>query len=232
MNLIHKNIDNVRRRVQNACKRVGRNPADVRILLATKTISPERIKVAFEYGETLIGENKVQEVVQKYTSLKDIEHEKHFIGHLQTNKIKDILRSEVSCIQSLDSLKLAQKLHTRLFAENRTINALVQVNTSGESSKYGISPQRTVDFVRELEEFNTIKVKGLMTIGLYSSDFEKVRTCFRILSSKKQEIEKLGISNVEMTELSMGMSGDLEIAIEEGATIIRIGSAIFGDRNY
>lgn len=146
--------------------------------------------------------------------------------------MKDILKYNVTCVQSLDRLDLAEKLHQRLSAENRTIEVLIQVNTSNEESKFGIDPADAIEFIRKVSTFPTLKIKGLMTIGLFSAETEKVRKCFKILKNLQQEIIGENIPNVEMTELSMGMSGDLETAIEEGATIVRVGTAVFGARIY
>jgi len=226
------NLTIINNRIKNACEQSGRNTDEVKLLLATKTVSAERIKVALEHGQTLIAENKVQELKEKYDDLKDIPHDNHFIGHLQTNKIKDILRYDVTCVQSLDRLELAEKLHQRLLAENKTMNVLIQVNTSNEESKFGIDPSEAVELTRKVSGFSTLKIKGLMTIGLFSAETEKVRACFKMLKNLQQEIIHEHIPNVEMKELSMGMSGDLETAIEEGATIVRVGTAVFGARIY
>ncbi|SEW08975.1 hypothetical protein SAMN05421841_0977 [Chryseobacterium wanjuense] len=229
--LLH-NLEIINQRIKNACEKAGRNADEVKLLLATKTVSAERIKLALENSETLIAENKVQELKEKYEDLKDIPHENHFIGHLQTNKIKDILKYDVRCIQSLDRLDLAEKLHQRLAMEGKTMDVLIQVNTSDEESKFGIHPDFAIDLVKKVSEFDTLKIKGLMTIGLFSAETEKVRTCFKILKNLQQEIIQQNIPNVEMKELSMGMSGDLETAIEEGSTIVRVGTAVFGARIY
>lgn len=229
--IVH-NLKIVLQRIENACLKSNRNPAEVRLLLATKTVSAENIKIAIEAGQALIAENKVQEVKEKYEALKSIPHESHFIGHLQTNKIKDLLKCEVSCIQSVDRLDLAEKLHQRLLFENKTIEILVQVNTSAEESKFGVAPENAIDLIKKISVLKTLKIKGLMTIGLFSAENEKVRKCFQILKHIQQQAIELKIPNVEMKELSMGMSGDLEIAIEEGATIIRVGTAVFGERIY
>lgn len=226
------NIQSILERINNACKESNRNPDEVKLLLATKTVPAERIKIALQAGHTLIAENKVQELKEKYDALKEIPHTNHFIGHLQTNKIKDLLKYDVSCIQSLDRLDLAEKLHQRLQFENKTIAVLIQVNTSFEKSKFGVSPNDAVELVKRVAQLKTLKIKGLMTIGLFSAETEKVRKCFRLLKDIQQQIIPLKIPNVEMQELSMGMSGDLETAIAEGATIIRVGTAIFGQRIY
>ena len=227
---ILENLKLILTRIENACLKSNRNPAEVRLLLATKTVSAENIKIALEAGPTLIAENKVQEVKEKYEALKSIPHESHFIGHLQSNKIKDLLKCEISCIQSLDRLDLAQKLHQRLLFEKKTIDVLIQVNTSNEESKFGVHRDQAIELIQQVSKLKTLKIKGLMTIGLFSAENEKVRKCFQLLKNIQQEVIDLNIPNVDMKELSMGMSGDLEIAIEEGATIVRVGTAIFGQR--
>jgi len=226
------NLELIHDRINKACKKASRESDEVRLLLATKTVSAEHIKTALENGQLLIAENKVQELKEKYEQLKNIPHENHFIGHLQTNKIKDVLKYNVACIQSLDRIELAEKLHQRLISEGKTIDVLIQVNTSDEESKFGVPPEEAIQLTRKVSEFSTLKIKGLMTIGLFSAETEKVRQCFKILKNLQQEIIRLNIPNVEMKELSMGMSGDLETAIEEGATIVRVGTAVFGARVY
>ena len=226
------NLNQITQRIEKACTATNRDPNEVTLLLATKTVPAERIKIALGAGHTLIAENKVQELKEKYEALKDVSHTNHFIGHLQTNKIKDILKYEVSCIQSLDRLDLAEKLHQRLQFENKRIEVLIQVNTSNEASKFGVHPDEALELVKQVAQFNTIQIKGLMTIGLFSAETEKVRQCFHLLKRLQQQINDLRLPNVEMKELSMGMSGDLEVAIEEGATIVRVGTAIFGQRIY
>ncbi|MDR6487311.1 pyridoxal phosphate enzyme (YggS family) [Chryseobacterium vietnamense] len=229
--IIH-NLNIINERIRKACEQSGRNIDEVRLLLATKTVSAERIKVALERGQTLIAENKVQELKEKYEDLKSIPHENHFIGHLQTNKIKDILKYDITCVQSLDRLELAEKLHQRLLAENRTMDVLIQVNTSNEESKFGVDPGEAIELTRKISNYTTLKIKGLMTIGLFGAETDKVRACFKILKKIQQDIITENIPGVEMKELSMGMSGDLETAIEEGATIVRVGTAVFGARIY
>ena len=227
---IIENLKVILKRMENACLKSNRNPAEVRLLLATKTVSADNIKIAIEAGQTLIAENKVQEVKEKYEALKSFAHESHFIGHLQSNKIKDLLKYDISCIQSLDRLDLAQKLHQRLLVEKKTMDVLIQVNTSNEESKFGVPPDQAIELIQQVSELGSLKIKGLMTIGVFSSETEKVRKCFQLLKKIQQEAIALTISNVDMKELSMGMSGDLETAIEEGSTIVRVGTAIFGQR--
>lgn len=226
------NLAVINERIRKACEKSGRNTDEVRLLLATKTVSADRIKIALENGYPLIAENKVQELKEKYEDLKDILHENHFIGHLQTNKVNDILKYDVTCVQSLDRLDLTEKLHQRLSAENKSIDVLIQVNTSGEESKFGIAPNEAIELTKNVSRFPTLRIKGLMTIGLFSAETDKVRECFKILKNLQQDIIRENIPNVQMKELSMGMSGDLETAIEEGATIVRVGTAVFGPRIY
>lgn len=224
------NLRAVEARMQHACTRSGRDPKDVRLLLATKTVPAERIKLALQAGATLIAENKIQELKEKFEALRDTAHTNHFIGHLQTNKIKDLLKCDVTCVQSIDRLDLAEKLSSRLAFENKTLDVFIQVNTSQETSKFGVHPDNAVELTRQVAQFTNLRVKGLMTIGLFSAEANKVRACFQLLKRVQQEIIAFHIPNVVMQELSMGMSGDLEIAIEEGATIVRVGTSIFGVR--
>lgn len=229
MKEIKNNIDKILNRIENACKKADRKPDEVKLLLATKTVSAETIKIAFENKQTLIGKNKIQEIKEKYEDLKNIDHQKHFIGHLQTNKVKELLRYNVDCIQSLDRFRLAERLQNRLEYEDKTIDAFLQFNTSYEKSKFGMNPEEAVKFALEIQKFDRINIKGLMTIGLFSVEKEKVRKCFKLL--KNIQVQLLD-KDILVNELSMGMSGDLEIAIEEGATIVRVGTAIFGKRKY
>lgn len=232
MDTIAQNLKFVQERINKACEVAGRDPKEVKLLLATKTVEPTRIQQAFSLGYTLIAENKVQELKEKYEALKPIPHTNHFIGHLQTNKIKDILKCEVSCIESLDRYDLAEKLHQKLSQVGKEIDVFIQVNTSGEESKFGVAPEQALELVKQVAQFPTLHIKGLMTIGLFSAEEEKVRKCFQLLKNIQEQIIALGLPNVEPKELSMGMSGDLEIAIAEGATIVRVGTAIFGERIY
>jgi len=228
MNFIVENIANIKSRIKSSAEFSGRNPNEIKLLLATKTVSAENIKIAIETGETLIGENKVQELIEKAEILKAIPHQKHFIGHLQTNKIKEVIKY-ADCIQSVDRIELAEKLQKRLEFENKSIDIFIQVNTSYEESKFGISPENALNFAQQVKQLDRLNIKGLMTIGLFSAETEQVRKCFRLLKSIQNEMLQKDIS---VNELSMGMSGDLETAIEEGSTIIRVGTAIFGKRLY
>ena len=228
MDEILNNLAIIKQRIEKACLESNRDSNDVKLLLATKTISADKIKIVLEAGETLIGENKVQELIEKFEPLKAIPHQTHFIGHLQTNKIKEVIKY-ADCIQSVDRITLAEKLHRRLEFEDKTIDVFLQVNTSYEESKFGMAPEDALEFALKVNQLDRLKIKGLMTIGLFSAETEKVRKCFRLLKDLQQQMLEKGIP---VHELSMGMSGDLETAIEEGSTIIRVGTAIFGKRPY
>lgn len=229
---IQENIKYILQRIEKACIANNRDPQEVQLLLATKTVPAARIRLAIEAGQTLLGENKIQEIKEKYDDLLDLKPTNHFIGHLQTNKIKDILKYDVTCIHSIDRLDLATKLHQRLTSKNKTMEVLIQVNTSNEESKFGIAPEDALALIQEVAQLDTLRIKGLMTIGLFSADEAQIRPCFQLLKNIQQQAKELHLPNVEMKELSMGMSGDLEIAIAEGATIVRVGTAIFGERLY
>ena len=229
--IIQENIRHIMKRIQTACKKAGRNPKEVQLLLATKTVEPERILQAFSCGCTLIGENKVQELRDKYEALSVVPHTAHFIGHLQSNKIKEVVQY-AQCIQSIDNLDTAQKLEQRLAQEGRNLDVLVQVNTSAEKSKFGCVPEDADLLVKAIAALPHITIRGFMTIGLFSGEEEKVRACFRRLKQVQKRVAAMGLPNVSTDILSMGMSGDLEIAIEEGSTMLRVGTAVFGERHY
>lgn len=223
------NLKQVHQRIEDACKLSGRDVSDVRLLLATKTVSAENIKFAIEAGETLIGENKMQELRDKDFELKDLNIERHFIGHLQTNKVKDVLKY-ANCIQSLDRLNLAQELDKQLQKEGRSLDVFVQVNTSFEESKFGLAPAEVISFIREIKKYDTLKIKGLMTIGLLDVEKEKMKPSLSLLREIRDQIYAEGIEGLGELKLSMGMSQDLELAIAEGSNMVRIGTSIFGNR--
>ena len=226
---IRANLAAVETRIEAACEQAGRPPSEVRLLLATKTVEPGRVRVAIEAGARLVAENRVQEVRPKFEALSDLDYERHFIGHLQSNKINALV-PYVSCIQSLDRLSLAKKLQNRLEREDETREVLLQVNTTREQSKFGLDPEELEGFVREVSRMDALRIRGLMTIGLFTEDLELARPSLRLLRELGDQVREMNLDGVEMKELSMGMSGDLEVAIEEGATIVRIGSAVFGNR--
>lgn len=222
------NLLKVHQRIENACKISGRNPEDVQLLLATKTVPAAKIKIAIEAGETLMGENKMQELRDKDFELKNMPVERHFIGHLQTNKVKDVLKY-VSCIQSVDRLNLADELHKQLQNQNRKLDIFVQINTSYEESKFGLPPDEVLSFIKKIKSYETLNIKGLMTIGLLDVEKQKMIPSLRLLRTIRDEIYAEGIEGLTDLKLSMGMSQDLELAIAEGSNIVRIGTSIFGN---
>jgi pyridoxal phosphate enzyme (YggS family) len=226
--MIKRNLDAIVDRINAAAARAGRDPADIRIIGVTKTVEPERIRAAYECGITDFGENRVQELLKKADTL-DVDCMWHLIGHLQTNKVKYII-DKVGLIHSLDSMELAQEISRRAGKAGRTIDALVQVNVAGEASKFGISPEEAPGFIREVSRLGNIRIKGLMTIAPLCDDPEEVRWVFAGLGKLRIDISRENIDNVDMTCLSMGMSNDFEVAIEEGANMVRIGTALFGKR--
>lgn len=231
MNAIARNVAQVLNDIETACTQVERDPNTVRLMLVTKTKPAEMIREALATGQTLIGENKVQEINAKYDALADITHETHMIGHLQTNKVKDVI-GKASCVQSLDRIKLAHKLQDRLEFEDSTIDALIQVNTSGEPSKFGVAPDEAMNLIEEALSCDRIRVRGLMTIGANTDDKAQVRACFSLLRHIQQQAQQRFADKSDFAELSMGMSGDMPLAIAEGSTMVRVGSAIFGARDY
>ena len=223
------NLKQVHDRIENACKLSGRDASDVKLLLATKTVSAEKIQIAIEAGETLIGENKMQELRDKDSILRHLNIERHFIGHLQTNKIKDVLKY-ATCIQSLDRLNLAHELDRQLQKEGRNLDVFVQVNTSFEESKFGLPPTEVLSFIKEIKKYDTLKIKGLMTIGLLDVEKEKMLPSLRLLREIRDQIYEEKMEGITNLKLSMGMSQDLELAIAEGSNMVRVGTAIFGNR--
>lgn len=228
---ITRNLDQIQQRVDQACVDADRDPAEVKVLLATKTVPADRVAVAVQHGYRLIGENRIQELTAKDAVLAPLNCERHFIGRLQTNKINQVLR-HVTCIQSVDRLDVADKLQRRLEAIDKPpLGIFVQVNTSGEDSKGGVAPEDVVALAKELVWFDRLRLKGYMTIGLPSHDSTAVRGSYRKLREARDEVAGAGVEIAESPELSMGMSGDFALAIAEGATMIRLGSAVFGSRH-
>ncbi|AOB33040.1 hypothetical protein AKI39_23245 [Bordetella sp. H567] len=219
-------------RIAAACDRASRDPGEVALLPVSKTFGADRIRAAAGLGLRRFGESKMQEIRDKAAALADCPIDWVVIGHLQTNKAKDAARLAAE-VQSLDRLDLAQALDRRLQQEGRTLDVLVQVKTSDEPSKYGLDPAGLPAFVRTLaRDYAGLRVRGLMTLAVNSADPEAVRACFRALRGWRDRLRDEAIEGVDMTRLSMGMSGDFELAIEEGSTEVRIGSALFGARDY
>ncbi len=227
--MISANIESVRGRIAAACRRAGRRPEDVTLVAVSKTFPAERIREVVRAGVSDIGENYVQEVLPKREALAGEPIRWHFIGHLQSNKAKSVA-AWVTLVHALDSRALAQELDARAARANRTIDALVEVNTTGEESKFGITPDQVLPFVRSLKGFPHIRICGLMTIGPFLPDPEGSRPMFRRLRELRETLARHSQQNLDPVHLSMGMTGDFEVAVEEGATLLRIGTALFGSR--
>lgn len=225
------NLATVRARIDAACQRVDRAPDSVRLLPVSKTVEAARVRLAYQAGCRFLGENKVQEAYRKSQEMADLQDLRwSVIGHMQTNKCRYVARF-ASELQALDRLKLAAAMDRRLQAEGRSLDVFVQINTSGEDSKYGLAPEAALSFLRQLPAFSALRVRGLMTLAMLSSDTDRVRQCFRRLRQLRDQLRQDTPESVCLDELSMGMSGDYEVAIEEGATVVRVGQAIFGARN-
>ena len=225
-----RNLAAMQARIDAACHRVGRDPATVRLLPVSKTKPEASLRLAYAAGCRMLGENKVQEAWRKWEAMQDLtDLQWSVIGHLQTNKAKLVARF-ASEFQALDSLRVAEALDRRLQVEGRSLDVFVQVNTSDEASKYGLAPEDVPTFIQALPAFSALRVRGLMTLALFSGEAEQVRQCFVLLRTLRDQLRQSAPAGIGLDELSMGMSGDFEIAIEEGATVVRVGQAIFGAR--
>lgn len=229
LNEIKTNLVAVKQRIADTCKRIGRDPSSVRLLPVTKTVPAERLRIAFAAGCHEMGENKIQEAREKSEALRDLNIKWSIIGHLQTNKAKYLARF-ANEFQALDSLKVAEELDKRLQSEGRAIDVYVQVNSSGEASKFGLAPEDVRAFVSQLPNYSSLRIKGLMTLAIFSTDHDRVRQCFIKMREIQNMLRQEAPIGLSFDELSMGMSGDYELAIEEGATVVRVGQAIFGKR--
>lgn len=227
--MLAENFNTVNAQLAAACEKVGREPSSVSLLPVSKTFAAEVVAEAAQLGYRRFGENKAQELKQKAQTLADLQLSWVIIGHLQTNKAKEVAKYADE-IQSLDRLELAVALDRRLQQEGRVLDALIQVKTSTEESKTGMSPEEVPAFLEALKGFDTLRIKGFMTIAENSPDPEVVRGCFRQVRELAEKMRQQ--TGLALPVLSMGMSGDFELAIAEGATEVRIGSAIFGARHY
>jgi pyridoxal phosphate enzyme (YggS family) len=216
--------------MDQAAGRAGRDPGEIKLVAVSKTIESARVREAIEAGVTILGENYVQEAREK---IEEIGHgvQWHMIGHLQKNKAKHAV-TLFDYIHSLDGIPLAQEIDRRAAQKGRSVRGLVEVNLSGEASKFGIGSETVMDLIYHVAPLKHISIEGLMTMPPYFDEPEKARPYFIRLRELRDRIQKEGIEGVRMDELSMGMSGDFEVAIEEGATMVRVGTAIFGERRY
>lgn len=222
---IKENLLEIKEKIAAACEKTGRNPEDVTILAVTKTIDAERINEAVSLGLHDLGENRVQELLSKYEDVKgDVRW--HIIGHLQSNKVKYIA-DKVCMIHSVESLSLAKEIERQCAKIDKIMDILVEVNVSGEESKSGITPAEAEDFIREVSKFEHIRVKGLMTMAPFDAKDEELHQIFSNLYKISVDISSKKLDNVIMECLSMGMTGDYEIAVEENSTIVRIGTGLF-----
>jgi len=228
--MILENIKQVEENIIKSCEKVGRDPKEVTLIAVSKTKPYTAIEEALPSGVLDYGENKVQELTEKYEILpKDIRW--HMIGHLQRNKVKYLV-GKVELIHSVDSLRLANQIETEFAKKNEIANILIEVNMANEESKFGITSETTEQLVREISKLEHVRIKGLMTIAPYTDNPEINRVYFRNMKKLSVDITEKNIDNVSMNVLSMGMTGDYQVAIEEGATMVRVGTGIFGERNY
>lgn len=227
LGMFTRNLATVEERIVRACARAGRARETVRLLPITKTVPARVLRFAHAAGIRDFGENKIQEAVAKRAELADLDIAWSIVGHLQTNKVKYLTRFARE-FHALDSVRLAEMLDTRLDREGRSLDVYVQVNTSGEESKYGLRPEELLPFLDELKRFPRLKSRGLMTLAVFSTDLDKVRPCFERLRELRDIAQR---HDPAIRELSMGMSNDFEEAIVQGADVVRVGEAIFGKRS-
>ena len=227
---ITENLSMVENKIAAACKRAGRERDEVKLIAVSKTQPVEAIREAIEYGINSFGENRVQELREKTEIIKD-NLDWHLIGHLQTNKVKYVV-GKASLIHSLENRRLAEALDKEAAKLGITVDVLAEINVAKEASKFGVNPEDAENFIREVSKFPNINIKGLMTVAPYTDISEENRKYFRQLKKIMVDLNSKNIHNVSMNVLSMGMTGDYEVAIEEGATLVRVGTGIFGSRNY
>lgn len=224
-----KRLQNVKNRIETAARGCGRDPETIRLVAVSKTVPTNRVRQAIEAGATILGENYVQEARTKFNDLATYPVSWHFIGHLQSNKAKYVVRL-FDLIHSVDTLKLARELNKQSHKINKIQEVLIQVNISEEASKSGVNVKDTYNLLKDISLLENLSVKGLMTMPPYFNAPEKVRPYFAALRGLRNRLDQQGLLNIDLSELSMGMTGDFEVAIQEGATLVRIGTAIFGKR--
>ncbi len=226
---LKQRLENIKERIRKAAESCKRDPDSIRLVVVSKTFPAETVKVAIEAGASILGENYVQEAREKFDALVHYAVSWHFVGHLQSNKAKYAVRL-FDLIHSVDSLKLARALDREAKKVDKIQPILVQVNISGEDTKSGLAAEETPGLISEISHLENLSVQGLMTMPPYFYQPEKVRPYFAALRNLRDRIKEQSLPNVSLEELSMGMTGDFEVAIEEGATLVRIGTAIFGER--
>ena len=228
--MVAENLAQVQKNIEESCRNVNRDPGEVTLIAVSKTKPVEMLREAYDAGARVFGENKVQEIVDKYNHMpSDVKW--HMIGHLQRNKVKYIV-DKVAMIHSVDSFRLAETIEKEAAKKNVTVPILIEVNVAQEESKYGLKPEEVLPFIEEIADFSHIQIKGLMTIAPYVENAEENREIFRELKKLSVDIAAKNINNVTMSVLSMGMTGDYLVAVQEGATMVRVGTGIFGARNY
>ena len=228
--MLKENYEEVQKKITEACKRAGRNREEVTLIAVSKTKPVEMLSEIYDLGERNFGENKVQELTEKEEVLpKDIHW--HMIGHLQRNKVKYII-DKVAMIHSVDSLRLAQTIEQEAAKKDLVMPILLEVNVAEEESKFGLTTNEVLPLLEKISIFSHIKVMGLMTIAPFVKNPEENREVFRTLKKLSVDISAKNINNVNMSVLSMGMTGDYQVAVQEGATMVRVGTGIFGERNY
>ncbi|WP_047151567.1 YggS family pyridoxal phosphate-dependent enzyme [Aneurinibacillus tyrosinisolvens] len=227
MSYIQENLREIRRNIAEACGRSGRSPDDVEIVAVTKYVSLETTRAALQAGIGHIGESRAQDAVRKWNELGD-SAVWHFIGNLQTNKVREVI-GKFTYLHSLDRLSLARELNKRGEQDGIVTRCMIQVNISGEETKHGLSPEEVSDFIEEISSMRQIQAVGLMTMAPYVDDPEETRWIFRGLRQLRDELQRRDIPHDPLHHLSMGMSNDYQIAVEEGATFIRLGSTLVGD---
>jgi len=228
--MMKEKLENVEERIRAACERAGRNRSEGTLIAVSKTKPVETLREAYGLGVRVFGENKVQELVDKYGALPEDIHW-HMIGHLQRNKVKYII-DKAELIHSVDSLRLAETIEKEAEKHNITANILIEVNVAREESKFGVMPEELDEIVEKIAGFNHLNVKGLMTIAPYVENPEENRAVFARLRKLSVDIASKNVDNMNMSILSMGMTNDYEVAVEEGATMVRVGTGIFGERDY
>ena len=228
--MVAENLEQVRKNIEESCKEIHRDPKEVTLIAVSKTKPVEMLQEAYAAGARVFGENKVQEIVDKYDQMpSDVKW--HMIGHLQRNKVKYIV-DKVAMIHSVDSLRLAETIEKEAEKKGVIVPILIEVNVAQEESKFGLKPEEVLPFIEQIAGFSHIQIKGLMTIAPYVENAEENREIFRELKKLSVDIAGKNINNVTMSVLSMGMTGDYMVAVQEGATMVRVGTGIFGARNY